>query len=173
MFNIQIRVEQNKKIPKLIDQREYDDDLDDITSLVMDICNYLDDEGLVSFIVEGFKGIKWPVDVRTDLSSIIPQVPPVIKNLAEKKDCYIQFFEQGIERELRFWSNDGDIVIIECFSLLGEPATVETETIQRGELLKMLKSLMDNFIQASKSLCPKITSHYLFIEWESAYHNIA
>jgi hypothetical protein len=172
LFNIKIQVEEDKNFSKLEDPIEYDDDLDDITSLVMDICSYLDEVSLISFIVEGFKEMKWPVDVRTDLSSIIPQVPVAIKKLADRQECDIQFFEQGIERELRFKCNDGKI-IVECYSLLGDPVTAETEIIQYDELLMMFKSLMDSFIKTSKYVCPKITNHYLFKEWESAYYDTA
>jgi hypothetical protein len=168
LFEIKIKIHESQNYLEFQDQIEFDDGLDDITSLVMDICNYFDEMNLVSFVVKGFNDMKWPVDVRTDLSSIIPQVPNAIEKLTNRQKCNIQFFEQGIERELRFKCDNND-VIIECFSLFGDPVTLETEKIRLDELLRMLIALLDNFIKISKRVCPKITNHSLFKEWETAY----
>ncbi len=170
MFEIKIQVDENMKYSKFQEQIKYDDELDDITSLVMDMCNYFDEVNLMSFVVKGFKGLKWPVDVRTDLSSIIPQIPNAIKKLKNRQECRIQFFEQGIERELHIKCDNGD-VIIDCLTLLGDPATPESEEMRLDELLRMLTSLIDNFIKIGKSVCPIITSHYLFTDWESEYYD--
>ena len=170
MFEIKIQVDENKKYSKLQEQIKYDDELDDITSLVMDMCNYFEEVNLIAFVVKGFKGLKWPVDVRTDLSSIVPQIPTAIKRLKIRQDCRIQFFEQGIERELHIKCDNSEVVI-DCLTLLGAPATSESEKMHLDELLRMFITLIDNFITIGKSLCPIITSHHLFTDWESEYYD--
>ncbi len=168
MFEMELQVDESQSYTKLQDHIEYNDDLDDVTSLVMDICGYLDEANLVSFTVIGFKDMEWPVDVRTDLSTIITQVPNAIRSLRNRQQCSIGFFEQGIDRELRFRCERSS-VFVDCFSLSGDPISTESEEIQLDELIEMLTDLLGNFVEISKRACPNITGHHLFTGWESAY----
>jgi hypothetical protein len=55
--------------------RTYDIELDNITSVLIDICDALAEEASVHFLVGGFGQDPWPVDVRMDLPVVIEQVP--------------------------------------------------------------------------------------------------
>ena len=171
MFIIKIQPNKINSYSKHKKTIEYDEELDDITSVILDICSYFEELNVISFLVQCFTDMKWPVDVESDLASIIPQVPNALEKLKIRANFSIQFFEQGIERELHFKCEKND-VLIECFSLLGNPVTSEIEKIQYEDLFSMLKSLIEKFISISKTVCPIVTNHFLFKEWESAYYDI-
>jgi hypothetical protein len=78
--------------------RTYDPELDNITSVLTDICEALAEEGSVRFVVDGFGQDPWPVDVRTDLPVVIEQVPAVLKALRSGFSTSLGFYEQGIQR---------------------------------------------------------------------------
>lgn len=51
--------------------------------------------------VSGFGQKKWPVDCRTDLATIIEQIPEILEKIrAERFFFKLDFYEQGIERQL-------------------------------------------------------------------------
>ncbi len=166
MFEIKIHTHENKSDLKHQKDIEYDIDYDDINTLIFDICSVFDDLKIVSFIVKGFKKLTWPVDVRTDLSSIIPQLPNAIKKLKNGQECNIIFFEQGIEREIQIKCENNN-AIINCLNLHGIQITKEHEKQNLKELINMLITLIDDFIANSKKVCPRITNHHIFTSWET------
>lgn len=143
---------------------EYDEELDNIESLIMDICEFLSDTQLVRFKVSGFGESAWPVDVGTDMAVIIPQVPEVINALYKSEDTSISFYEQGIERELLF-SPHNSSVKVSCKDLAGKKTVPINEIIDLSEILEMLFKFFNSFISLSKNTCPDITHHKIFQDW--------
>ncbi|WP_374019766.1 hypothetical protein ABU162_08975 [Paenibacillus thiaminolyticus] len=64
-----------------VEEKEYDDELDDETSIISDICKYLHQTKNIEFIVSGFGSELWPVDCTFDLPLIIEELPEIIQNL--------------------------------------------------------------------------------------------
>ena len=58
-------------LPVCQNQPCYDEELDNIESLISDICDWLSETQWVEFKVIGFE-LEWLVDVRVDLSTIVP-----------------------------------------------------------------------------------------------------
>src|SRR5512138_2113068 len=87
---------------------EYAEDLDDVRSLLHDLCSALEEQGSIRFVVE-FAGERWPTDVRTDLTTVLEQMPDVARGISEAFE--IDFFEQGLERTLHFTAVEGEVEV--------------------------------------------------------------
>lgn len=57
-----------------------DMELDDVVAILIRICEVFESSGVITFFVSGFGQEKWPVDCRTDLATIIEQVPSILEN---------------------------------------------------------------------------------------------
>lgn len=92
------------RLPRQIDfdvpPNGYDESLDDIRSILSDLCRALEQEGELS--VSGFGQDRWPVDVGTDLLILLEQLPALLRCLSCGKPAALEFYEQGIERNLLF-----------------------------------------------------------------------
>ena len=148
--------------------REYDYDLDSIESLIIDLCELLSQTKLVNFNVSGF-GLKWQLDLASDLSSIVSQIPSFIEALDKSTDSSIQFYEQGTEREL-FVKCEGDMVVIVCKDLNGNLLTNREESLPKVEVIIMLKQVLKNFLFLSNRIAPSIVQHKIFINWVRKNH---
>lgn len=144
-------------------QPDYDEELDNIESLITDICDVLSDTQMIRFAVSGF-GESWPVDVRTDLSTIISQIPDALSALYQSGNTSIQFYEQGIERELFFRCNDNRVEVT-CQHFNEDRPIPITETVGLSELKNMLSEVLVSFIRLSKIICPAIADHRIFQDW--------
>ena len=80
--------------------REYDPELDDIRSILADLCRSAGPETV--FTVSGFGQECWPVDVEVDLLVCMEQLPRLIKMLSQGLRHELDFYEQGLERLLSF-----------------------------------------------------------------------
>lgn len=78
--------------------RVYDPHEDDVRSILIDICQALGSES--EFVVSGFGQERWPVDVKTDLSVFLEQLPSALRAVSEGVMADIDFYEQGIERSI-------------------------------------------------------------------------
>jgi hypothetical protein len=114
--------------------------------------------------VEGFH-LKWPVDVLTDLSCIIPQLPFAIEALKKNKIFSLEFFEQGLERKMIFYHSP-EKIRIKCYSLFDHLRSPIIESIKPSELEHLLKTLLNNFIKIANKYNPNF--HFLFKE---EYHS--
>jgi len=90
--------------------------INSVDDLLIFTCGCLGEMPSVIFEVEAF-GLDWNVDVGMDLSSVIPQVFSFIKNIDERKNSELQFFEQGVERLIRVYPADNRA---DCLSLIGQ-----------------------------------------------------
>ena len=141
----------------------YDQVLDNIESLIDDICDWLSEIPGVEFKVTGFE-LEWIVDVRVDLSTIVWQVPDVLKALFESKSVTLDFYEQGVERRLCFQCH-GSQVRIECQDLFGKSEPAITEWMELSQLMQMLTEFLKTFIHLATIVCPTIVTHEMFTTW--------
>ena len=145
--------------------RTYDHELDNITSVLSDICEALAEEGSVRFLVGGFGQEPWPVDVRTDLPVVIEQVPAVLKAIRSGVSTSLGFYEQGIERELAIDPSGATEVIVECQSMTSWQPRPSAITMKRQDLLALLGAFLGEFVERARQRCPDLVDHAWFREW--------
>jgi len=151
------------------------EDVEDVEGIFTLICDELEELKLVNFRVEGFGNVPWPVDVRTDLCIVIEQVYDflIFLNTSDLTTSNLDFYEQGIEKQLVFTKIEDDLVKINCHKLyeyLREPdidwgQDIEEEPIKLASLKLMICSLIKSFVAIANELCPTLTSHRFFQEW--------
>lgn len=153
--------------PSLNIGREYDPKLDDVRSILFDICQVFADSRKIKFNVEGFGQAHWPVDVSTDLMTVIEQLPDLLDWLdsASIDQFDLDFYEQGIERVLLFKRVNNEIRIA-CESRTSWQPDTGEELIQKTAFDTMFTNLANDFIGYAKKLCPNIVRHKWFQEWQ-------
>jgi hypothetical protein len=162
MFSIRIDTSQVAPLKDPFEQRQYDADLDDLTSRITDGCELLQECG-ARFDVDGF-GLQWPVDVSTDLATILPQIDAAIGALANGKDFRLDFFEQGIERTV-IGTHRGDLVALRCGRLSGSEMLGSEEVENPQELATQLRNVKAAFCGQVRALTPPLAADPLFCSW--------
>ncbi|MGB3401140.1 MAG: hypothetical protein WBA77_00455 [Microcoleaceae cyanobacterium] len=167
---LSLHLEINKSLDELsqsdLDQTpNYDDQYDDATSVIIDLCDILEEEEIVCFRVKGFGQNNWPVDVATDLSSILEQLPEVIDSIhKENYPCHLDFYEQGIERKLVFEKSD-KLVKITCYSRTSWIPSPTFILENKEYILSMFIKLKSSFVEVANKVCPQLSASDLFIVW--------
>ncbi|MCY9583025.1 hypothetical protein [Paenibacillus alvei] len=143
-----------------------DIELDDEVAILMSICEVFESSQIVTFIVSGFGQTKWPVDCRTDLATIIEQVPEILEKIRRGGYAFqLDFYEQGIERQLVF-EEDNSMVKVTCISRTHWAPSPSSIFMEKAEVSTMFESLYGNFLEFSKFLCTELANHTLLKEWE-------
>lgn len=145
--------------------RRYDQDLDNVTSLLIDICDALAEEASVRFVVSGFGQDPWPVDVRTDLPVVIEQVPAALAAIRNGAGASLGFYEQGIQRVLAMDPSGYDEVIVECQSMTSWQPQPSTVRMKRQDILDLLGTFLREFVEGARQRCPDLVEHAWFREW--------
>jgi hypothetical protein len=167
MFSMELKTIKplNNIKTSVYDMNEYDNELDDGRSVISDICEILADTEKIIFYVSGFGDESWPVDCRFDLPIIIEQLPEIVSKINNKDYNFkLDFYEQGIEREIIF-IDDAEVVNLECISRNGwvpEPSRIE---IKKENISTIFQKFYEDFILFSTVLCKNLVSHHLFKEW--------
>ncbi|WP_442602925.1 hypothetical protein [Paenibacillus sp. KN14-4R] len=144
----------------------YELELDDVVAIIISICEVFESSEIVSFFVSGFGQEKWPVDCRTDLATIIEQIPNVLEKIRKGKYSFqLDFYEQGIERQLLF-EEDSSLVKVTCVSRTNWIPNPSTIHMERDEVLTMFESLYKNFLEYSQVLCIDLTKNPLMADWK-------
>ena len=151
----------------IYDIREYDDELDDGRSIIVDICEIFADTEKILFFVSGFGDENWSVDCRFDLPIIIEQLPEIIRKINNRDFNFkLDFYEQGVEKEIEF-VNDVDCVRLVCISRndwIPEPSKIE---MRKEDVSLVFNKLYEDFLSYSAILCNSLANHYLLKEWMS------
>ncbi len=147
------------------DEHSYDEELDDVNSVIQDACVMLSQSPDVRFVVEGFADDPWPVDVETDLAVMLGQLPKALSALRHNSEATLEFYEQGIERALEM-GGTGSEVEIRCTSWHAtwkpQPPIV---TVQRDQLVSALAQLGIEFFDLIKQVSPDLSSQAWLKEW--------
>jgi hypothetical protein len=163
MIKITLIYENQKKICSRIPSEELNNN-ECLDEWIMLICEKMSEDNTAIFFVEGFN-LKWPIDVLTDLSCIIPQLPFAIEALKKDKTFSLEFFEQGLERKMIFYYSP-EKNRIKCYSLFDHLCSPIIESIKPSELECLLRTLLKNFIQIANNYNSNF--HFLF---KKEYHN--
>jgi hypothetical protein len=144
--------------------RAYDPELDDIRSILSDVCKAM--EGQMQFAVSGFGQERWPVDVRTDLAVFLEQLPEVLHAVRLRSPAEIDFYEQGIERKILL-SPDGDDYLASCVTWTEWQPSPAVEQLSRASLEQMLIGVQDNFMRLVRGMSPELAKHEWVRSWLS------
>ncbi|AJQ96672.1 hypothetical Protein YC6258_04640 [Gynuella sunshinyii YC6258] len=147
---------------------KYDPDLDDINSLLMRICEYMDDHGECDFEFGGFGQQSWPVDVRTDLPVFLEQLPIVLSLLSQHENFEIDFYEQGIERTITCsYLPEKNAWISTCVSQTEWQPNPSEEVIKTEDLFTSLNTAYFVFLE---SILPLKNSEWgkEITQWQNA-----
>ncbi|AEV66851.1 hypothetical protein [Acetivibrio clariflavus] len=167
MFNMELKaivpLDAIKK--DIYDFKDYDDELDDGRSIIKDICEIFADTGKILFSVSGFGDENWAVDCSFDLPVIIEQLPEIIRKINNNDYNFVlDFYEQGIEREIEFIDGVQFVKLI-CKSRNDwspQPSEIE---MSKKDICTIFMRLYESFLSLSEVLCRDLINHHLFREW--------
>jgi hypothetical protein len=137
----------------------------DYATEVINLCELLGGTD-ARFHVSGFGQASWPVDVAYDLSAVVEELPRVIRALSNGTDTDLDFYTQGIERELAFQVS-GEVTRITCEShtkWVPDPAEIEMKT---HDLIAMLQELARSFGTAVAIGAPGLENLSPFNSWRA------
>lgn len=162
-FSITLR--QVQSFPAL--QFHYEEELDDVRSIINSVCESLAETSSADFVVSGFGQDRWPVDVRTDLPIFLEQLPNAIAAVESNASFLLDFYEQGIERVVCF-EPQGDHYFARCESQAEWRPDPAIESISRLELRRMLSDVRESFMQFLSRNAPRVATHPWMREWAGA-----
>ena len=142
--------------------RTYDPELDDVRSILGDVCEWL--EPHAEFVVSGFGQDRWPTDVRTDLLVLLEQLPGALHTLASGAPFEIDFYEQGIQRKVVFTPAE-DAYLAKCLSYGTWEPNPAVERIERDSLEAMLVMLREQFMRLLRMASPDLAEHPWIQSW--------
>jgi hypothetical protein len=150
---------------------KYDEQYDDVNSIINDLCEVMSETNLVTFVVNGFGQRSWPVDVSIDLATILERVPFVLNSIINENYTFdLDFYEQGIQRRLLFSLGDtDDIVKVDCISGTDWIPSPKVIFLEKSFIKEGLFNLYYSFCNYSRNMFPKLSSHKWFIDWCNTY----
>jgi len=140
---------------------------DDLTSVLYEISACLAAAG-VTLEVGGFGERRWPVDVETDLLTLLEQWPDVMNAVTAPTDFSIDFYEQGIQRRIDF-HHTGDHFVARCTSSTSWVPNPREETIQAEDLRAMLTAFTQDVVAKTRTHCPAHAASPCFQEWARSF----
>jgi|SRR6218665_2143696 len=146
---------------------EYDDELDDVRSILSDVCEALADTSAAEFVVSGWGEERWPVDVRTDLAVFLEQLPDALAAVDSGSSFVIDFYEQGVERVVRF-DPQGEIYLGRCESQTDWTPAPAVEMIGMLELKKMFSEVREDLMRFLSRVAPRAAAHPWMREWAAS-----
>lgn len=153
-----------------LEERSYDSELDDETSVIFDICDVFEKAG-IKFVVSGFGQNEWPVSCRFDLPEIIEVLPEIINKIKlEEYNFKLNFDEQGIEREIIF--NEGiNSIRLTCFSRTNWSPVPRVIEMDKKDVDRIFMNLYEDFISYSIRLCANLIKNPLLANWLKLHGN--
>lgn len=140
----------------------YDTELDDVRSILRDVCKSLGELSGVRLSVVVGDSIQ--VGVRRDLVVVMEQLRDVLAGLRDERTATLDLYEQGVETQLVF-AVEGEQMSVERRDLLGRPSPPCELRLPREVVAAALCSLARTFVDAAKRRSPERTSHPWFVHW--------
>lgn len=140
---------------------------DIIDEVVMEVCEFFSKNNIAEFEVSGFD-LNWPVDIETDLSIIIPQIPNILLMLRKDNKASLEFFEQGIERRIDFYLKN-KLVELLCNNLQGEAIVQRPEVVSLDSLKDMFFLLIQEFNYLATIYCSDACDNSIYKQWISNF----
>lgn len=159
-FNIELKFLDKLKITSPF--RRYNVEDDDVRSILMDACKKLELSGY--FSISGFGQEKWPVDIGTDLSVLLEQMPDAIRAINSNLAFEIDLYEQGVERLISFSPSKENYVAV-CTSQTSWQPNPMIENIPIDHLKHLLVSVISEFSRALENVSPEIMKNSWLKDW--------
>lgn len=141
-------------------------ELDDPQAILSCICEAFQNSPFVSFLVGGFGQDRWPVDCRTDLCTVIEQVPDLLeKTRAGIYSFELDFYEQGIERRLLF-EEEMNLVKVTCSSRTEWVPHPRSVFMEKTAISQLFEEMYSNFLDFGKVVGEGLLNHTLLNEWK-------
>ncbi|MBB1152121.1 hypothetical protein [Amycolatopsis dendrobii] len=131
-------------------------------ALVIEACQVLAATDC-AFTVRGFGG-SWPVDVAYDLSTLVEQLPRLLRDLRARRDGQIGFYGQGIERTVHF-SPCGERLRLTCTSRTSWTPDPAVEIAGAASLEEMILRLMSAFSSSLETARSPLADASPFSSW--------
>jgi hypothetical protein len=160
-MQLKVRLIRTHVFPEL---PSYQEELDDVRSILSDVCGILADTGSAEFLVSGFGQERWPVDVRTDLPVFLEQIPDAAAAVESNAPFSIEFYEQGVERVI-FFEPQGELYSARCESQTDWRPDPEVETIGRQELREVFSDIREGLMRFLSHSAPRIATHPWMQAW--------
>jgi len=142
--------------------RQYDPSLDDVRSILLDLCQFLDKEGI--FRISGFGQNNWPVTIYTDLPVFLEQLHAVLKDIYLGKQTKIEFYEQGVKR-IVILNPAEDFYELSCASQTNWRPNPKIERINHDDLNKMMSNILEKFLNIVQIIAPELSQHPWMQNW--------
>lgn len=165
------------KLPSHLEQvhcdvRLYDIELDDLGSVLHDVCCLLEDMCEIEFHVRVCTEEYWPVTVRTDLCVVMEQMEDLLDGLERNQYGRLDFYEQGIERMVLF-SKKKEKFEVRCEDMIEKTKSVSKILVTSPNIvLEELCTLVRDFLGTTRSCCPLLADHLWFLEWAERLQQI-
>ncbi len=147
--------------------RFYDEEVDDIRSILIDVCQFLEDDS--EFVISGLGQIRWPLSVGVDFSIFLEQLPELIHAIVLNESTELDLYEQGIERTLIFASSE-NYYVISCISRAEWQPSLNSEVVNQVDLISMLISVFDKFMCTLEEISPMLVKHPWVTSWAKGRH---
>ena len=145
---------------------QYDEELDDVRSVISDVCEFIADYRCGQFMVSGCGNESWPVDERTDLAVLLEQLPDAID--AVRSGCssfVIDFYEQGLERTVIFNRVNSSYDVF-CRNNSGSQLFVAPDSVTETNVLEMFLRLQNVFLEFVERVIPSLSNHPWLTDWK-------
>jgi hypothetical protein len=140
----------------------YDAELDDVRSILRDLCASLAELPDVQFSLSIEEPL--PVSVRRDLVIVMEQLRDVLTGLSKEGHATLDLYEQGIETQLAF-STEGAYMRVEQRDLLGRPGPLRKTDLPYKIVMESLRTLARSFVDAARNRSPERSAHPWFKDW--------
>ena len=138
----------------------------DVRAVLMDICEALNGPvPTARFEVGGFGETNWPVSVSVDLPVLLEQLPAAIYGVSRRQLVKVDFYEQGIERQLVFQPTDSGFYSVTCSSGSDWEPKPSSEVISQQDIIEMLERVKENFLSAAAAVWPASVGHPWLLKW--------
>ena len=150
--------------------RTYDEELDDIGSILSDVCELVCRTPGAAFVVSGFGDDAWPTSADRELCLLLEQLPAIARALRERTNAFeLSFFEQGCYRILTFEAR-GDLLAVTCASGDAWQPPRDEVLMPAHELQSMLAEVLATFLSFAAATCPAVVAHPRFEQWQRDAH---
>lgn len=142
--------------------RSYDAELDNILSVLADVCRELERQRCATFSVAA-NGVQVPVTVERDLCVWMEQAPRVVRSLEDREDCQIALYEQGVELFVDVSFREG-----RCFvsaMRYDNSVNVRDVEIDPVALARSLRASVWTFVELMTSVFPEVARHVWVMNW--------
>jgi len=168
MFELTVQLHPSALSTALPTQTGDDSELETAEAQLMTACEFIADARVADFRLLCCGEHPWPVDVRTDLSILLEQLPALLQALDEGAPSFqLRMYEQGIETVLAFTRMDG-MLRIHCEPLLagGENRFGAHDEVVGVEILvRAVAGVLSNFIECCERVCPQLLRRSELDEW--------